>query len=311
MFQTKIIDDFKGLGKCIHLTNGVVELMAALDIGPRICYYGFVGGKNILLEPDSPCPFLEPQTSEHMQRYYGKGSALYLRGGHRLWVSPEYYPETYYPDNFPIEYEIIENGVVLIQKPQIENQIQLKITITLSENSSDVTLKHEIKNLALHNQQISAWAISMLKEGGTEIIKRNTKAVPYLPNGNFVFWPFSMLNDDCLYISEKYFTLNNPAEGSTKYGFGLDDGETYYAIDDVVFINKFTPNFPNGVYPDFGSNYETFSCEWFTEIETLSESKTLAAGETIEHIESWKLVKKPCEFDRKNDDSIKNFLSKL
>lgn len=311
MFETKILDDFNGYGKCLYITNGVVDLAATIDVGPRIVRYGYVGESNIMLNDNKTCPFLEPQTSDEMKRYYGDNAAFYLRGGHRLWVSPEYYPETYYPDNNPVEYEILENGIVLTPPPQIENQLQMRITITLSEGSSDVELKHEVINTAKHNQTFAAWALSMCAPGGVEIVKMNTYSIPYLPNANITLWPFSQITDDSVYFGKKYFTLANPANGSTKYGFGLEHGDTYYVLGDTVFINKFTPKFPNGTYPDNGASYETFSCPWFTEMETLSETTTLAPNESIVHRENWALAKKPCDFNRKDEASIENFLNQL
>jgi len=40
MFETKIIE-YKDYGKCLSITNGIVDLAVTIDIGPRIIRYGF------------------------------------------------------------------------------------------------------------------------------------------------------------------------------------------------------------------------------------------------------------------------------
>ena len=37
-------------GKCVHITNGAVELYATLELGPRIIRFGKVGGPNEFYE---------------------------------------------------------------------------------------------------------------------------------------------------------------------------------------------------------------------------------------------------------------------
>ena len=32
--ETKFLDDYKGFGKCLYLTNGTVDVIVSLDIGP-------------------------------------------------------------------------------------------------------------------------------------------------------------------------------------------------------------------------------------------------------------------------------------
>ncbi len=79
---------YRGWNNAYRLSNGVVELVVTADVGPRILFYGFLNGKNLLHEVEEDA---------------GKtgGSEFRLYGGHRLWVSPEV-ERTYYPDNTPV-----------------------------------------------------------------------------------------------------------------------------------------------------------------------------------------------------------------
>ena len=45
---SKEIIEFKNYGKCVKISNGIVEAVATVDLGPRIVFFGFVGGENIM-----------------------------------------------------------------------------------------------------------------------------------------------------------------------------------------------------------------------------------------------------------------------
>lgn len=311
MFETKILDDYKGYGKCLYVTNGTVDLIFTIDVGPRIVRYGFVNEQNILLDDYLNCVNMRPTSTEQLRFYYGEDAWHSYFGGHRLIVAPEYYPRTYYPDNKPVPYEIIENGVILTPDEQKINELQMRMTVTLSESGPEVFLKHEITNTAKHNQEFAVWTPTLCNKGGVEILRRNTSYLPFMPNQNIVTWKQTDFTADYLYLGKKFFTIANPVDESLKLGFSLEHGEAHYVLNDDVFTKFYSPNYPNGVYTDMGCSYETYSCCNFTELETLGEYKTVGAGETSEHCEKWTLRKKPCDFDRKDEASIENMLSKL
>ena len=68
--------------------------------GPKGNTYGFTGKKNVFLEnTDAAVP-----VGEIKRRMENKG-------GHRFWHTPENCPRNYVPDDDPIEWVEIENGV--------------------------------------------------------------------------------------------------------------------------------------------------------------------------------------------------------
>src|SRR3954467_5552628 len=95
---------FMGLEDCLQLTNGILELIATTSVGPRILCLRFGGGENIFAE----LPQAAVQTELGTWKPYG---------GHRLWAAPEEMPTTYYPDNDPINYEIISDHSVILRAP--------------------------------------------------------------------------------------------------------------------------------------------------------------------------------------------------
>ena len=67
---------WRGWNNVYRIWNRTVQLLVLADVGPRIIWYGFDEGENILHEvvPDAGLR---------------GGNQFRLYGGHRLWVSPE------------------------------------------------------------------------------------------------------------------------------------------------------------------------------------------------------------------------------
>lgn len=101
MVSIKEIESFKDYGRCICVTNGVIEAYVTVDIGPRIIRFGYVDGQNIMC---SNRKAFGPKDDKEFTDYFGEGKRWENLGGHRIWLSPESYPETYYPDLEPVSY---------------------------------------------------------------------------------------------------------------------------------------------------------------------------------------------------------------
>ena len=91
--------EFENYGNCLSVSNGMIEAVVTIDVGPRIIYFGFIGGENVLYNDlNREYRRAEPILQEH----YGENAQYFAYGGHRLWTSPERMPESYYPDNKPV-----------------------------------------------------------------------------------------------------------------------------------------------------------------------------------------------------------------
>lgn len=82
--------------------------------------------------------------------------------------------------------------------------------------------------------------------------------------------------------------LNAEFESPFKIGFPNPRGWLGYWIDNSLFI-KSASIFPDANYYDKGSSSECYCNDQFLELETLGPITTLAPGETISHVETWKL----------------------
>ncbi len=86
--------EYRGWKNNLRLTNGDVELVVTLDVGPRVIAYRLPGGVNVLKNYD--------------EMMGGTGEAEWqIRGGHRFWLAPEDLTRTYFADNRPVKWEAI------------------------------------------------------------------------------------------------------------------------------------------------------------------------------------------------------------
>ena len=307
--NTKIIENYKLYGRCLSLTNDKIEAIVTLDVGPRIVSFSFLGGTNVMLSDRDK---FEPLGGKEFDEFYYKGAAWESFGGHRLWLSPESLPETYYPDNDPVEYVIEGNTATFIPKAQKENGVALSFSLTLNDNSNEMVVSHKVKNISEDIKEYSLWALTVLAQGGIEIIPQNTRDTGLLGNRLIAIWPYADINDSRLFLGNKYVTLKQDpsATRAFKMGFDANEGTGYYVLNDVVFKKKYDHNI-EGVYPDGGMSFETYTNETIIEFETLGELTTLYPNDETEHIETFSLYKKPCDFDERNEASIERFINSI
>ena len=89
-------------GNCLKLSNGTVDVLVTLDLGPRVIYYGFAGGENTFAE-------LGPDTVVKSEL-----GEWHPWGGHRLWHAPEASPRRYVLDDVPVKVAVLQSGYRLM-----------------------------------------------------------------------------------------------------------------------------------------------------------------------------------------------------
>lgn len=300
--------EYKNFGRCVKMENEVASVIVTVEVGPRIISYCLNGKENILLE-DLDREFYED--GEEFKAYFGEDRTWYIYGGHRLWSSPESFPHSYVPDNSPCEYALLEDGSLCVMPPETRTGQQHCMMIRLAETTSDLLVIHSIQNVSGSIVTLAPWAMSVCSAGGVEIFPQSTKDNGLLSNRRNVFWSYSDINDDRFFLCNKYGTLKQVqgAEGKFKIGMNNEDGWAAYINHGQIFKKNFEMNI-NGEYPDYGCNFETFTNGIFLECESLGELTKLNNGDTAYLTEKWSLI--PCSesFDRKNEQSIDEFVNK-
>ena len=283
--------EYKNFGRCLELSNGIVKVVVTIGVGPRIIRYSFVDGENILFE-DSEHIFSESVAQDTF------GDIWYTYGGHRMWTSPESSPRTYYPDNEPVAYELLEKAVRLMPKPQKWNQYVFEMEVKLAEDSSEVFLVHKITNLAAWSVELAPWAITAVSAGGKEFVPQSSKDTSPLSNRLIALWPYTKLTDPRVHWGDQFISLrqdeSNPEE--FKFGINSEHGYAMYFNHGDLFIKQFWP-VEKGNYPDGGMNFETYTNNLFLEMETLGELVKLEPGESTVHFEKWSLYREYCPLE--------------
>jgi hypothetical protein len=280
--------EYRGWGHNLKITNGDVELIATLDVGPRIISYKFKGGRNVFKEYDE-------------QMGHSGEAEWMIRGGHRLWTAPEDTTRTYALDNAPVAYRKLDPGIRLIGRDDQTYSIRKEIDIRLAAGGSHVQLTHRITNIGPKAVELAPWALSVMAPGGTEIIplppkkphpeslKSATGPSDFGPNQFWVLWPYTDLSDPRWRFDARSITLTQrSATEPTKLGLRFTSGKVGYANGNVLFVKSFIDS-PGRIYPDGGVNYETYSNGEMLEMESLGPLERLETGRSVVHGETWEL----------------------
>jgi len=310
MVSVKEIESFKDYGKCVSISNGVIEALVTVDLGPRIISFGYIGGQNFMCAEREA---LGGRGDEAFEDFFGKGRKWENFGGHRIWLSPESYPETYTPDDKPVKYEATDTGAKFYAEPDSEIGVVKSMEILMDEDDTNIQVKMQVKNIAEKPMDFAIWALSVCAAGGTLIVPTNTNDTGLLPNRKIIVWPYTDMTNDRIYLGKKYVTVRQDvtAKEPMKLGFDLNCGTAYYVLGKEVLCKKYDTNHPDGNYPDGGCSFETYTNEVMLEFETLGELKTVKPGEISEHIEAWSLCKTDDTIDFKNDTDIDALLAKI
>lgn len=281
--------EYRGWKNNLLLTNGDVELIVTLDVGPRVIAYRFPGGFNVLKNYDS----MMGGTGEREWQ---------IRGGHRFWLAPEDLTRTYFPDNRPVKWERTGDlAVRLVPPPEVEYGIQKEMELQLDQHGSRVDVKLSVTNIGKESTDLAPWGPTVMAPGGMEIIplpakfnhpghpSRAKSPADYAPNQELILWPYFDFADTRWTFGSRFIFLRQDVnKGPTKIGLAHRMGWVAYLNSGVLFVKRFDYR-EGAVYPDRGTRYQTFSNEDMLEMETVGELVTLQPGKSAELIESWEL----------------------
>jgi hypothetical protein len=276
--------EYGGWPNCIRVSNGVVELVATTDIGPRIIRLGFVGGQNLF---KNYADVLGRTGSAEWHNY----------GGHRLWHAPEVFPRTYAPDNEPVQHSW--DGVTLVLgNSERDNGLDKEMRVSLSPTSPCVEVAHRIVNRGLWARELAPWALSVMAPGGRAIYPQEE----YLPHPDvltparpLVLWHFTDMTDPRWTWGRKYIQLRQDPQATAKQKVGLlnKQGWAAYLLGGEALVIRY-PYDPSATYTDMGCNTETYTDPEMLEVETLGPLTSLEPGAHVDHVESWTLARLEC-----------------
>lgn len=279
----------------LRLANDHLELIVTLDVGPRVISFRTKNGRNVFKTFES--------------QLGGTGETEWMiRGGHRFWIAPEEIERTYHIDNQPPRHAVdAGTGEVIFEAEQIAGGRILKtLGITLSPDSPSVRVRHTARNTDSVPLEFSAWALSVMKAGGTAVIPQpplGEHPRDLLPNRTMVVWPYTDLSDPRIRFGRDFITLRQADRPPVKFGLAHKEKQIAYIVDDSLFIKSF--DFIEGeTYPDGGCNFETFTNDEMLEVESLSPLHMVQPGGEITHIEEWTLLPLDGKISTESDEVL-------
>ena len=264
-----------GWERNLRLSGGGVELVISLDVGPRVLSFKRQEGVEFF--------------KSYGEQLGGSGEAEWkIRGGHRLWVSPEVREVTYDPDNAPVEWTRSGGGIELVQESK-KTGLRKRLWVELRGNGQ-VIVDHAVRNEWDAPRKIAAWGLSVMAAGGNLVVPQRPPGVStegLLPDRRLIVWPYTSLGDTRYQWGERFWQLQQrPGCKATKFGAEFRYGWAGYFLEGEIFV-KHVEYRKGEEYPDFGSNFEAYTNEEMLEIESLSGLKNLQKGETVGHREQW------------------------
>jgi hypothetical protein len=259
--------------------------MEYLVSAPRIVSLSFLGSPNIFADLGNvslPTPFGD----------------FFLRGGHRLWHSPESMPRTYMPDVPGVTLSELPTGVRIDQPAEPWTQVAKSLEIVLNPDKPQVIVRHELRNDGPWSVEFAPWALTMFRLGGIGIFPQpvgNVDSSGLLANRQISIWPYTKINDHRLVLRDDFILVRaeqmskaDPAFPPIKFGYFNPHGWIAYWLDGILFVKRFDP-LSGETFPDGGCNAESYCNHQFIELETLGPLKLLSPESTFTHVETWEL----------------------
>lgn len=267
--------------QAVSLATAKLELVAPLDIGPRIVSLRRPGGRNLLFE-------IKEQNGGRNE------TEFCFRGGHRLWHTPEHPVRTYQSDNAPVQFQEQPKGggFELTQRVETATGLQKAVRVELV-SANTVRVTHTLTNRGLWPIETAAWALTMLRVGGMSVIPLPPKGEhprDLLPEFSIVPWSYTDLSLPAWKFFPSFLRVETrKVKTAQKLGLTAYPGWSAYWIDGDFFV-KAAPVKRGASYPDRGCAFETYADPKLTELETLSPAGPLAPGKRITHVETWGLL---------------------
>lgn len=216
----------------------------------------------------------------------------FLRGGHRLWVTPETWDLTYADEVHSIQVEASANSLVLKQTGSAPYFIYKEIRVEMDPREGRLHLVQSIRNDSTKTVHCGPWGLSMMAPGGDVIVPTRPQGraeTGLLPDRGLVLWPYTRLQDPRLEILDDSVRVHtNTLDQTFKIGLRSPQGWLAYLYKGVAFVLR-SPFDMTAHYPDFGCNAEVYTNGVFVELEVLAGQAGLEPGAWLHLEEDWEV----------------------
>jgi hypothetical protein len=253
-------------------------MVIVTSVGPRIAFFGRVGGPNLLYWDDGIT--------------HRRGEWC-LYGGHRLWIArpgADESEETYEPDNEPCRVEISASGVA-VSAPS--NRSRIEKTLRIEVDHGVWTVVHQLRNTGDMLWSGAAWALTCTRperstryripiDGGDPGWDVLTMIIPRAWGGGHT----SRVDDPQFVLGEA--TIDFRSDGTeAKRMFRVPRGRLDMTDLRGTFV-KCAALVRGASYP-LDTNVAVYLApqSFMVELETMSPVQTLPPGQSFDHVETW------------------------
>ncbi len=196
------------------------------------------------------------------------------------------------PDDEGLSVSALPDGLMLDGKTERFTGIHKRMEVVLDPAQPRAALTHTLINEGPSEVELAPWALTMFRLGGTAILPIRAAGNPnndFLPDRNFVLWPYSHTNDPRLHLQDDFMLVQADAElPPLKIGTLNPAGWTAYWLDGILFRKTFAAK-PELRHPDHDCNAEIYCDNQFIELESLAPLCRLAPGSSVVFRETWEL----------------------
>ena len=212
---------------CVSVSDGRVEALVTVDMGPRIISLTLNGGSNHMA--------VHPETRGKVS----DSDRFVAYGGHRVWHAPETHERTYFSDNKKVAYEMREDGCTFTSQPETETMTRRGFDVAMTDKG-EIVVTHFIKNEGLFDIDLSIWGLSQFANGGLLVAPHSTVDTGLVANECISLWPYGRMTDPRVYWGDKYITVSPDSAAKTpfKFGMSLNEGYAAYFNHGQLFVKK-------------------------------------------------------------------------
>ncbi|KAN0045435.1 hypothetical protein ACTA71_005813 [Dictyostelium dimigraforme] len=278
--------EFQGFKNCFKITWNHFKLIVTQDVGPRVLSLSYNENQSIFgMKSHNLSTLSTPSSIGSEGNHSIINDQWNLFGGHRLWHAPECAGRTYYPDNQPIQIEIVNDGTMVIMRQAIEHTTGIKKTITLEIKGgvgrlSYIEVNHYLENKGIWPIQCAPWAISVMTKDTKAIIPLSNDSINgLLPKTSISLWNYTKLQDSRITIGNKYIMVQQQDKtleniGSNKIGSRVNSGWSASITNSTLFV-KVIDTDTKDLHVDLGANVEVYTDNDILELETVGKLLTL------------------------------------
>lgn len=273
-------------GRAVALEADGWQLIAPLEFGPRILFFGRKDGENLF-------QVFEDEKGE------GPDGRYFFRGGHRLWHAPEDPVRTYQPDNDQVEWAKVAAGGFILRAPLEEKTgLRKEVEVTAGEGRT-FTIAHRLSNEGLWTVQFAPWALTVLRPGGVAVVPFPPKGEhprDLLPTYSLVPWDYTDFSLSGWRWRRDFIGLDT-RQIDVPQKLGITAGYPQwlgYWREGTLFVKRAETSL-GAEYSDRGCAAEVFSNGKMAELETLGPLVNLDPGASVTHTEEWTVFEEVSE----------------